>query len=132
MKNIKVKQRIRKDLILLSISMFAIVGSIFVFQSYAQQRVNTKIPGVIPISSLESNVRSSFIEVSLNTRKGLTYCVPAMLNSSTETPYIKESNSITIKLLLINDRYCYTSLQDDKAIVYLSSVYDDQNLTISY
>lgn len=126
-----VKQRIRKDLILLSISMFAIVGSIFVLQSFAQQRINSKIPGVLPISSLEINNQNITMLVNLSTRKGLTYCVPALFNSSNYTPYIKLSNGETSNLLFSNNTYCYASPEDNEVVLYIPTLYLDQNITIT-
>jgi hypothetical protein len=110
------QQKIRKDIIMISVSLFSIVGGTVVFRSFASQKYDTTRAGEVPYSRLTSENTGSFTAYQVLTKDGLSYCFK-------NQGYVVQSNGIKKDLSFNNDkkRYCYTSELSGQDRIYLKN-----------
>lgn len=127
------KNRIHKDLFLFSIAIFAIIGSIFVFRSYAQNMSSSQKVGSVSVSSLPSRIENTTLVVEIKTGAGLKYCLPKIDDSISFITYIKYADTSTILFEYDSDRgvFCHKARANEVALLYMDSRYSPYSIYIN-
>lgn len=105
--NLKTRNN-NKDILMLSISIFAIIGGTIVFRSFAAKNTDTTNPGTVIISNLEKDSNNS---VSFAVKKNLTYCLDTRMDIRNDNLLVALTYDNTL------NKYCFTPKKDSKVTI---------------
>lgn len=121
MGNSKVKnkrKRALRDLSMLGLILFSLIGGIIVIRGFALKRVNTLESGTVKMSDLQSTRNLSSQTFELSVKASLRYCVQitsSVQNTNARIAY--SDNSLQEIIVAPNQRqFCFKPKSDDKKI----------------
>ena len=109
--------RNKKDVAMLSISIFAAVGGVFVFRSFAAKKYDTTKPGVVPIAALQVKGTQNDISLQFEVRNGGRYCFGGPSGTSGEVYPVSLQNGrhLALQFNEAKGMYCFVSPADSTA-----------------
>lgn len=109
-------QRVGKDIMMISLSLFAIVGGVFVVRGFAQRNsVDTSVPGIYNESKLRLSKSTNATRYVMQLNSELGYCVEIIPRPSNTTATItySDSRSQMITLGPEQSQLCFRPLSND-------------------
>lgn len=120
MKNKLRTRKNNKDILMLSISIFAIIGGSIVFRSFAAKNTDTIKPGKVTISKLVEDGNNT---ISFEVKNNLMYCLDSRIDIKIDKILVKLNYDISL------NKYCFIPEKDSIASIDKNNV-SNSELTI--
>jgi len=133
-KNKKMRSRRRiNDIGMIGLCLFALIGGLVVFRSYAEQKNNTKVPNVVSMTGFKIATTNGSATYQFATNKNLNYCISFIGQIKSSVPIVRyETITQKLKYDPVKRELCFRPMLDaNKVTLTLDKTLQIKQLTIT-